>query len=266
MVTSIRTVVMTYNLWGDNRWPERADALRALFTRRPPDILAVQELRPDTRDLLDDVLPHHRRVDDDFPGWHREGNLWWDTRMFEAQDYGTEDIGLVDELSPGEIDELGDYRRLFWVRLRPLAFANGPNLFVSTAHYTFPGSDLELNERINPRIRQTRKTVETLERIAPNEPCLFMGDLNEHWHVLRILRAAGIYDSFGALGMVPPPTWPTVPTWPEDSWTPWVIDFQVHKGPVRPLTTEVVEFFHKELAPSDHKPVVTTYALDADPA
>jgi len=58
-----------------------------------------------------------------------------------------------------------------------------------------------------------------------------------------------------------------VPTWPEVT-APWVIDFQFHRGPVRALTTEVVDFFAGGLAPSDHKPVVTTYGLDvgADPA
>ncbi len=265
-MNGIRAVVMTYNLWGEHRWPERADALRALFTRRFPDILAVQELRPATRDLLDETLPHHRRVEDDFPGWHRESNLWWDIRLFELKEHGIEDIGLVDELSPREIEESGDYRRLFWVRLQPRAFSGGPTLLVSTAHYTFPGSEKELNERVNPRIRQTRQTVETLNRIAPSEPCLFMGDLNEGWHPLRILHSAGLQDSFSALGMAPPPTFPTVPTGAADSWcTPAVIDFQVHRGPVRPLATEVIDFFHDELAPSDHKPVVTTYALEANP-
>ena len=42
-----------------------------------------------------------------------------------------------------------------------------------------------------------------------------------------------------------------------------MIDFQFHRGPVRPLTTEVVDFFADGMAPSDHRPVVTTYQLDA---
>lgn len=251
-------VIMSHNLWADTRWPERDPALRELLRVRPPDVLATQELRGFTRELIDEELSGHDRVHDDFPGWELESNIWWDRQMFEPVDHGTEDIGINDELSPREIERFGGHRRLFWVRLRH-RHAELPSLVVSTAHYTFPGSELELGERINPRIRQSEMTLTALERVAPSEPCVFMGDLNEAWHTLRLLRAGGLSDSFGALRTVPPPTWPTVPTWQESSM-PWVIDFQLHKGPLRPMTTEVVEFFHGDIAPSDHKPVVTTYA------
>lgn len=56
-------VAMTYNLWSEFHLDNRRDALTALFTTRPPDLLAVQELRPSTRKLLDDALPDHDRVD-----------------------------------------------------------------------------------------------------------------------------------------------------------------------------------------------------------
>jgi endonuclease/exonuclease/phosphatase family metal-dependent hydrolase len=254
-----RFVIMTHNLWADTRWPEREPALRELLRVRPPDVLATQELRAATRDVIDQELEHHARIDDGFSGWELESNIWWDTRLFELVEYGTEDVGLNDELSPREIERLGGHRRLFWVRLSHRG-ANVP-VVVATAHFTFPGSDLEVTERINPRMRQSTLTLEALEQVAPTDPCVFMGDLNEAWHTLRILRAGGLADSFGSLRTVPPPTWPTVPTWPED-WTPWVIDFQLHKGPLRVMTTEVVEFFHGDIAPSDHKPVVSTYAFD----
>lgn len=44
---------------------------------RAPDVLAVQELRRPTRDLIDESLSTPRRVDDPFPGWEQEGNIWW---------------------------------------------------------------------------------------------------------------------------------------------------------------------------------------------
>lgn len=47
----------------------------------------------------------------------------------------------------------------------------------------------------------------SLERLAR----MGLGDLNESWHVLRVLHAAGLSDYFSALGVVPPPTWPTMP-------------------------------------------------------
>jgi hypothetical protein len=74
-------------------------------------------------------------------------------------------------------------------------------------------------------------------------------------------------DSFGALGALTPPTHPAAPTArPAPNWrsthdTPVVIDWQFHRGAVEPVVSEVVDYFHDELAPSDHKPIITAYRL-----
>ena len=99
-------VAMTYNLWADFHLDNRRDALTAFFTIRPPDLLAVQELRPSTRKLLDDALPDHDRVDGT-AGWETQSNLWWRRDLFTPIESGAEDVGI---LSPDA--------RLFWVRLR----------------------------------------------------------------------------------------------------------------------------------------------------
>lgn len=248
----MRIVVMTHNLWADNRWPEREPALRALLRTRRPDVYAVQELRPATRDVIDSELPGHHRVEDDERGWSHESSIWWDAGLFTEVEHGALDIGIG-------VDEVHRDRRLFWVRL---ADRDGATIIVSTAHFCFPGTRCELEEHVNPRIAQSEAAGAALAELgAPGEPVLFMGDLNESWHVLRLLHAAGLSDSYSALGIVPPPTWPTVPTWPQPT-APWVIDFQFHRGRIRALTTEVVDFFHGDIAPSDHKPVVTTYGFD----
>lgn len=248
----MRFVIMTHNIWADNRWPERDQALRALLRARRPDIYAVQELRPATRAVIDAELPGHQRVEDEERGWSHESSIWWNSEMFTEVEHGSTDIGIG-------VDEIHRDRRLFWVRLSK---ADGATFVVSTAHFCFPGTAQELEHYVNPRIPQSEKAAAALkELVGPQEPVFFMGDLNESWHVLRILNGAGFIDSYSALGVVPSPTWPTVPTWPQPA-APWVIDFQFHRGPVRPLTTEIVDFFSGDIAPSDHKPVVTTYGFD----
>ena len=106
-MTPVRFVVATYNIWGLYRWPEREEALRGFLTDVRPDILALQEFRPETRDVIDEELHDFERVDDPFEGWTREGNIYWYKGLFEKVEHGAEDIGILEPL-----------RRLFWVRLR----------------------------------------------------------------------------------------------------------------------------------------------------
>jgi len=194
----VRLVVMTHNIWALNRWPQREPALRALLGTRRPDIYAVQELRPTTRAVIDAELPGHRRVEDDERGWSHESSIWWNTELLTEVEHGTRDIGIG-------VDEIHRDRRLFWVRL---ADSDGTTFVISTAHFCFPGTQQELERHVNPRIAQSEAAAAALDDLAgPDEPIFFMGDLNESWHVLRVLSAAGLTDSFSALGVVPPPTW-----------------------------------------------------------
>lgn len=227
--------------------------MRAYIRNARPDILCLQELRPFTRALLDEELPDHARVDDDsFYGWTGESNIYWNTKMFEYVEHGTERI-KKDE------PEILSKRHLFWVRLR--VKGTDRTLFVSTAHFSPPGMERERTEGLNPRLHEARQTLAHLDRLVPpDEPCLFMGDLNESGNAIKILRKGGLTASFEALGIVPRPTHATVPT--SGHVIPSLIDWQFHRGPLRVMNTDVVEFFYNDIAPSDHKPVVTTYALD----
>ena len=242
----IRFVVCTYNIWAGNRWPERENALTRFLELHIPDILCVQELRPETHSVIDAVLENHQHVDDAFEGWHREGNIYWNRDLFDVTEFGAEDIGMYEKA-----------RRLFWVRLH--SKDGSGTLFVSTAHYTWSGNAQEKEGGVNPRYAQAQRTIEVLDGVVPSEePLIFMGDLNDYRHPLRILREGGLTDSFAALGRIPPPTIPAIPT---AKGTPQVIDWMLHRGPIRPMTTEVVDFYVDDIAPSDHKPVVTTYRL-----
>lgn len=250
MALPTRFVVTTYNIWAENRWPEREQPLRAYLKRFAPDILALQELRQSTRSVIDEELSGHRRVDDEFEGWTREGNIYWLDSMFELVEYGAEKLTITSE-----------FRRLFWVRLR--FREGGPTLLVSTAHYTFQGNAEERATGQSPRIVQAKETLEHLERISrPGEAVIFMGDLNDANNALRILREGGLHDSYQTLGTLPVITHPALPT--AHTRTAQILDWQLHRGPLRVMSNEVADFFLEDLAPSDHKPLTVTYALETE--
>lgn len=247
---SHRFVVTSYNLWEEARRAERDGPLRSYLALTRPDILCLQELRPWSRDLIDQTLPGHARVDDEFEGWLREGNIYFATELFELEEYGAAELG---QLSP--------LRRLFWVRLRHRLAER--TVLVATAHYTWQGNPTERTEGFSPRIKESTGTVEALQRLAgPDEPVLFMGDLNDATNAIRVLRGSGLVDSFTACGA---PLQPTHPARPTANGNPQVLDWQFHSGPIRAMNSHVGDYFDGDIAPSDHKPVVVTYGLDPTP-
>lgn len=178
-------------------------------------------------------------------GWLKEGNIFWSTELFELIEYGAENISIIEEL-----------RRLFWVRLRPPGDNQQRTLFVSTAHFSWQGNKREVTHGISPRLTQARKTAEALQVLAPApESLLFMGDLNDFMHPIRILHESGLIDSFSALGQTPVPTWPAAPF----PGPPELDDWIFQRGPLRPMTSGVVDFYVDDFPPSDHKPLLATY-------
>ena len=246
MEPTARFLLGTYNLWATNRWPERAEPLRSFLKTTFPDVLALQELRPETRQLLDETLDRHTRVEDPFEGWIREGNIYWRTDLFEQLEYGAEAIEIKEPL-----------RRLFWVRLRHKS--SGVRLLVATAHLTWQGHPDEVQHHINPRPRQAALAAEALERLAKGvDGVFFVGDFNEATNAINVLRRAGFKDTFRDRGVLQPTTHPAFST-PRS--VPQVLDWQLYRGAVRVLAAEVVDFFAGEMAPSDHKPLLVVYEV-----
>lgn len=242
-----RMVVCTLNLWETSRWAERSASLRRFLELHRPDLLCVQELRPESLALIQEALPDHDHVRDGFPGWSLEGNVFWNRSAFGLEDAGAEDVGMLET-----------HRRLFWARLAP-ARRPKARLLVSTAHFTWPGNAREKEDGINIRMEQARRTSACLDLLAPSPaPLLFMGDLNDHYHPIRILKAAGLGECFSGMGRQPRATRPAAPTYqgPEET-----LDWIFYRGGIRPMTCEVVDFFHGDFAPSDHKPVLATFAF-----
>jgi len=143
---------------------------------------------------------------------------------------------------------------------------SGVELVVATVHLTWLGGSDEVDTGLNPRLAQTRAVVDVLDDVAGDGPCLVMGDLNDPAVPPRVLRAAGFVDAWGALGVVPPATFPAFPLSTDGSrrpphLPPSTLDWQFHRGAVEPVMTEVVDQPWRGVAPSDHRPLHTLYRL-----
>lgn len=258
MTAPLTFIAQSHNLWGDHHAVERENAMRALYELRAPDLLATQETRPWSRNLLDAAMPGHTRVLDDFLGWETQSNLWWNRELFDEVEHGAEDVGIHDAGA-----------RLFWVRLR--VREQKQTILWTTAHLSYSGNTAEVETGVNQRTPQARRVVEELGRLGEeDEPVFFASDTNAIATAIWVIGNAGYLDSFSALNRQAPPTHPVVPNpFRETVGTPKspvasphkTIDYIFFRGPVRPRTAEVVEFFDRGIAPSDHYPVASTFTL-----
>lgn len=248
-----RLSFITYNLWNTQRWPQREPALRGFLRRFQPDVLCLQELRIETRDVLDEALHGYRRVEDSFPGWLRESNIYWNSSLLEEVQHGAEDIGIDSDA----------YRRLFWVRLKVRDTRR--TLFVATAHFTYQEHPDELRTGRSPRGDQARRAAAALKTLSrSSEPVFFLGDLNDPVLPVHILHEEGLLNCFTRLDLLPPPTWPALPTTrvaPWETLSSQVIDWIVSNDKARPIAAGVPQYYLEDLTPSDHWPVQAIYEI-----
>ena len=236
-----RISVMTFNMWKvdgyPGNWPDRQVPILECLTTFTPDILCVQELHPLLHETVLQALPSHTYVKDTFVGWQTEGNIYWNSNLFEMVEYGAIDIGMMEPL-----------RRLFWVLLKLKIFEadTAQQILVSTAHYTWEGHEQECTSDVNLRKQQARRTVAALKdlQLKFNDPylaVLFMGDLNENFHPRRILREAGFNDCFYALRLPAVPTQPQRPSIAgEDALADSTLDWIVQNKYARPILANVL--------------------------
>jgi len=241
-----RISIVTYNLWGTRRWPDRKDALAAFLRIFRPDVLCLQEICPELLKALDETLETHQRVSDPFPGWECEGQIYWNRSMFESQSHGAEEIGMYEP-----------QRRLFWTRLR--LKHQDRTVLIGTAHFTWQGNEKEREGGFSPRVDQARRAVEVLDRLQnEGEPVLFMGDLNDPFHPRKIFAKAGYQDCFTRLGL---PLESTQPARPIAIGADQALDWIVSNELARPIAASVPHFYHNGLPPSDHWPVHSVYEI-----
>lgn len=261
-----RISVMTFNLWedadGPANWPERRQPMIEVLSTYTPDILCVQEFHPAFQEVLCQALPNHHFIDDSFPGWHIEGNIFWNSTMFDKIEHGAIDIGMMEPS-----------RRLFWALLKLKGSTDSQKILVTTAHYTWEGHPQERENDVNLRKQQARRTAAALQELKaklndPTLPILFMGDLNENYHPRRILRDAGYLDCFSSLRMVPPSTHPQRPSMPhEDILCDVALDWIMHNNYARPLLANVLKnlICSGGHSVSDHCPVMCFFEIGAGP-
>jgi endonuclease/exonuclease/phosphatase family metal-dependent hydrolase len=256
VISPLRISIVTYNIWLTKRWARRAPALEKFLRLFDPDILALQELQPRSRGLIDRTLAAHERVDDRFRGWSTESNIYWRAALFSGEDHGAEDVG-IDQGS----------RRLFWVRLRRAD--GGGSVVIATAHLTHQRAAQESRTGRSPRVRQVSRVISALGRIArEDEPVFFMGDMNDPMHPTHQLHDAGYTSCFGALGLVPPSTFKCYPTADVEPGMPPVsqcVDWLYANARARAVAATVPQFFFRDSAPSDHWPVQAVYEIPPSP-
>jgi endonuclease/exonuclease/phosphatase family metal-dependent hydrolase len=273
-----RLSVMTFNMWqvGDypGNWPQRRLPILECLTTFTPDILCVQELHSLFHEVIVDALSTHAYVQDDFPGWRYESNIYWNSNVFDMVEYGIVDIGMIEPL-----------RRLFWVLLKIKTpeksiqeqdQSNNKNtwqILVATAHYTWEGNEEECRTYVNLRKQQAQRTAAALHDLQskcddPHLAVLFMGDLNESFHPRRILREAGFIDCFSALRLPSLPTHPQRPSAPEEDILGDVsLDWIMQNNYARPILANVIRNMITTggYSVSDHCPVMCIYEIGSGP-
>lgn len=273
-----RISVMTFNMWkvgsDPGNWPQRRLPILDCLSTFTPDILCVQELHPLFHNVIIEAMPSHSYIQDNFTGWQNEGNIYWNSNLFDMVEYGMSDIGMMEPL-----------RRLFWALLRiktsektsdeqnQSASNSTQQILVSTAHYTWEGHTNECKTDINLRKQQAQRTVTILHDLQSkfNDPylaILFMGDLNEDFHPRRILRDGGFIDCFTALRLPCLPTHPQRPSIPqEDILCDSTLDWIVQNNYARPILANVLKnlLCSGEYSVSDHCPVMCIYEIGSGP-
>lgn len=248
----VRVSLVTYNLWGTSRWPEREPALQMFCDRYRPDVLCVQELTEQIRDCLDKALPSHARVDDGFVGWTTEGNIWWNQELFDLVEHGAADVGITTYPD----------RRLFWARLRVTGAAT--TALVCNVHLTDPGTSEELEEGRNSRVREVKHVIAAMSELANHEEAAFLvGDFNDSLAPLAQLMLAGYNSCYAALRQIPPPTMPAYPDRLLESGfsSSFVLDWIVANSRARCIAAASPHVYVNDLPPSDHWPVQAVYEL-----
>ena len=218
--------VATWNLWKTGgvptSWELRRDSVRRALATVSPDVLFVQELHPDIAETVleglgdryscvhESVLAtldggkaqsEEETIEGVPSGWFYEGNIFYNSQLFELVESGTQDIGQKER-----------FRRLFWARLKPKN-QNGRTILVSTAHFTWQGHAAEWESDINLRKAQARATATFLDTVQRNsEPCIFGGDLNESYWPKAVLNFNHFFDCFSALRLPLRPTHPARPS------------------------------------------------------
>ncbi|MDD4012158.1 MAG: endonuclease/exonuclease/phosphatase family protein [Sphaerochaetaceae bacterium] len=246
----MRFSVMTQNLFNTELWEIRGESAKAFFTLYQPDILCLQEVRPQTLGELDKVLVGYERIQDSFIGWTEEGTIYFKSSLFSLAEKGEVDLDMP------EVN-----RRLFWARLA--VNGTGRTLFISTVHLTWQGNADEIRTGMPYRNREAKTAADALVHlIRPNEPGILCGDFNDPYHPARIIsEVTGMTEIFYALGLQGPLTFPCAQVSEEIYLSESIDKMMFTPGPLRAVLAASPQYYYRHNAPSDHWSVEGVFEL-----
>lgn len=192
-----RFSVMTLNLWNTEKLSQREDSIIEFFSIYRPDFLCIQELRAETRKLLDTLLFEYDRVHDPFVGWKIESNIYYKKEMFSEVEHGRINLIMPEE-----------NRGLFYLRVRDIE--SHKSLFISTIHLTHQGNADEIKTSFSYRQGEVKIVVSSLkELVDENEAAIVCGDFNDPYHPTRIIsKETDFVEVFKSLKQESPVTFP----------------------------------------------------------
>ena len=91
----VRVSVTTFNVWGENQWPDRAVPLTQTLQTLRSDVYCLQEVTPDIIKYLDCNLSAYQRVHDNREGWVTESNIYWNDSLLVLVDHGFGDLDMA---------------------------------------------------------------------------------------------------------------------------------------------------------------------------
>ncbi len=193
----IRFSIMTLNLWNTEKLNQRVDSIIEFFSIYQSDIICLQELREETRSLLDKVLINYERVHDSFIGWRDESNIYYNKEIFNEVEHGRINL-IMPEVNRG----------LFYLRLKEKN--TNQSLFISTIHLTHQGNADEKNTSYSYRQDEARIVASSLNKLIENEePAIVCGDFNDPYHPSRIISSSTDFtEVFKTLRLEAPVTFP----------------------------------------------------------
>jgi endonuclease/exonuclease/phosphatase family metal-dependent hydrolase len=207
--------VMTWNIlhgsdsgppWQRQSWPTRKHALTTALREIQPDILGVQEARPEQIDFLSKMLPEHQRVGGDHDaGRHTGGQcaIYFRRDGFEVVEQGT--FWLEEPADQPAGAGRRAKRNCVWVRLREPS--GGRILCVYNTH--LPGRSAAV-VRGQSRLSASQIVLDRIKAGDPSDGVVLMGDFNAGPDApsRRLFADAGLRETAALAGKrAAPPTY-----------------------------------------------------------
>ncbi len=239
--TAVRFV--SWNLWGDARWPERVASVGRLLHEAAADVLAVQELSETSAAALDRMLASHCRAVPGLPG-EPPLNIWFHAEKFHQIASGA-----------AVVDDPGGERLALWTQLQ--VRDNDRSLLVATTHLSWDDyPDPALGASI--RARQAERLAALIDSMSDvDQAVVLLGDFNDERCAFDCFDAVGLVECHQRLGCRAEPTQP-VPEYEPFETLPRTVDRILINAAAVPLNVTVLRLPSTFPPPSDHWPVAAT--------